>query len=449
MERGWRRATWVAATLFVAALLWGGWQWQRRGEAEALQLAQQQRALYELTAQVEEAQVLLAKGNVAASDEQRSAHLTDAWRQAFGAQSNLNQLPLGPDALMRTSQLLAQAGDYAYVLARQAARGERWVEEQRETLAELQEQLGIVAERLHEVIARAAEGGRLSWRELRDLANTRLRDGPNGFRDGFAEIGRQLVDFPTLIYDGPFSDHVIGRTPLALTGEDVDKNEAQNIARRFAGVGDEQATVNTSGEATGIIPAWQTRIVSGDGVIDIDVAQQGGHVVWMLDGRTIGAPQVSEEDALQSAIRFLAERGHEDVVPTWVTQTRDRVVIPFVHVDEDVVVYPDMIKVTVALDDGGIIGYDAFGYLMAHHDRDVAEPVVSEAEARELVHEDLQSDAAGRLALIPRDTHDEVLTWEFPAQAEGDEYIVYINALTGEEERILKLLDTEEGWLVL
>src|SRR5690625_3936579 len=236
MDKRWRTATWVLTTLLVAVVLWGGWQWTRRSEAEALQLAQQQRALYEPIAQVEQTHVLLEKTNASGSDEQRVLHLTDAWRQAFGAQSNLNQLPLGRQALMRMSQLLAQTGDYAYGLARQAARGESLTDEQRKTLAELQEQLGLVAEKLHDVIAEAAAGGRLSWKELRNLTNARLAEAPNGLRDGLDELGEQLVEFPTLIYDGPFSDHVVNREPKGISGPAVTEEEAAVIARRFVGV---------------------------------------------------------------------------------------------------------------------------------------------------------------------------------------------------------------------
>lgn len=448
MDNRWRTATWTALTLLLAALLWGGWQWMRRGEAEAMQLAQQQRALYELTAQVEQAQVLLAKSSVAGSDEQRILLLTEAWRQAFGGQANLNQLPLGREALMRTSQLLAQAGDYAYMLARRAATGRPPSEEERRTLAELQEQLGLVAELLHEIIARAAQGGRLSWRELRDLTNARLADAPNGLRDGFDDLGRQLVEFPTLIYDGPFSDHVAERSPPQVTGEPIDKEEARDVALRFLGDVASDADVDLAGEAEGSLPAWQLRITAGDRVIDIDVARQGGHVVWMLDGRTVGDAKLTEEEALERARRFLAERGFDDVIPTWISKTRDRIVVPFVAVEDGVVLYPDMVKVTVALDDGAVIGYDAFGWLMSRRERRLPAPVVDEEEARQVAHDGLTL-REGRLALIPLDTLEEVLTWEFPADAGGEKFMVYVNALTGKEERILKLLDTEEGALVL
>ena len=40
--------------------------------------------------------------------------------------------------------------------------------------------------------------------------------------------------------------------------------------------------------------------------------------------------------------------------------------IPFVPVKGGVRIYPDLVKVSVALDNGEIVGFEAMGYLMAH-----------------------------------------------------------------------------------
>ena len=61
----------------------------------------------------------------------------------------------------------------------------------------------------------------------------------------------------------------------------------------------------------------------------------------------------------------------------------------------------------------------------------------------------LEVDGAVRLALIPRSAGDEVLTWEVPARMGDARFLVYINALTGEEENILRLVETGEGAMTL
>lgn len=447
MEHRWRWATIVLSVLLLASLIWGGMQRMERVRAETLQAAQFQRALFELVAQVEQTELLLAKSLVSGTDAQRVLLLTDVWRQAFGAQANLNQLPLGTISLMRTSQLLTQAGDYAYLLARRAAQGEAISEEQWQTLGELQRQVGIVAQQLHDVIETAA-GGRMSWDEMQRLTRRRLDDGPNSFRDGFERLELQLVEFPTLIYDGPFSDHIQQREPKGLTGGDIDAEQARRIAREFLPHDLSDRDVHDRGEVEGPIPAFSVRAARRDGLIDVDVSRQGGHVVWMLDNRAINETRMDVEEAVGRAQEFLKERGMPDMQPTWSSVVAHRAIVPFAFVQDDVIVYPDLVKVTVALDNGEVIGYEALGYLMSHHERDIPRPELTEEEARKRINP-LLSVGRGRLALIPLETLDEVLAWEFHAEADGDPYIVYINALTGDEERILKLLDTDEGTLVI
>jgi len=438
----------LLVVLLLAAAAVAGWQWRERAQVEAELSAQYQRAFYELISQVENTEVLLAKSLVTASPGQQVIHLTDVWRQAFGAQSNLNQLPLNDISLLRTSRFLTQVGDYAYALARRAARGEAVTDEQWQKLRELKDQAGVVVEQLHSII-NDSQRGALSWREVQRLANRRLSRAENRFRDGFERLELELTEFPTLIYDGPFSDHIERREPRGLSGPAVSQDEAVVIAREFVGAG-EGASARVTGEADGPIPAYAVRVERerGDGAVELHVSRQGGHVVWMLDGRSVGEPVLSLEEAVRRAREFLAERGLASMEPTWASSSQGRAVIPFVFVKDGVRIYPDLVKVIVALDDGAIIGYEALGFLMSHHPRTLPAPRLGEAEARERLHPALSVET-GRLALIPLETLEEVLTWEFPASLDGEPYLVYINALSGAEEQILKLLPTGEGTLTL
>ena len=55
-----------------------------------------------------------------------------------------------------------------------------------------------------------------------------------------------------------------------------------------------------------------------------------------------------------------------------------------------------------------------------------------------------------QLAMVPTDGEYEVLCWEFTCEAEnGQHYIVCINAATGAEQKILILLEDENGTLAV
>ena len=101
----------------------------------------------------------------------------------------------------------------------------------------------------------------------------------------------------------------------------------------------------------------------------------------------------------------------------------------------------------MALDNGGVVEYNASGFLMNHTDRDLSQVALTADEARESVSPYLTPDE-GRLALIPTAGLNEVLTYEFHCEGQnGEQVLVYINAETGYEEQILILLQTDNGVL--
>ena len=109
--------------------------------------------------------------------------------------------------------------------------------------------------------------------------------------------------------------------------------------------------------------------------------------------------------------------------------------------------YTDLVKVGVALDDGGIVFYDARGYINNHRERALEPPAITEEEALASVNPSL-TILSSRVALIPTSGQNEVLTYEFLAQSEGGQKLLtYINAATGAEEQILLLIETPGGTL--
>ena len=54
-----------------------------------------------------------------------------------------------------------------------------------------------------------------------------------------------------------------------------------------------------------------------------------------------------------------------------------------------------------------------------------------------------------RLAYIPLESGKEKLAYEFWGEAEDGEYYVYVDAKTGRELQIFKVISTDEGTLLL
>ena len=440
-------------TLLVVAVIgaayWGYTHYDARKDLEITVANRYQSSFYSLVDNVEKMEVSLAKALVANGMAENVRHLSTVWQEAMTAQANLSQLPLGQETLMRTAKFLTQSGDYAYLLMRNHTLGKTLTAKDKEQLQNLKQQATLLSQNLHEVQATASQG-RLRWVEIERAAQEKLPTGTKSIaKDPFTKINDGIEKFPTLIYDGPFSDHVEQRQPKGLTGSNIAEDKARDKVLAFLpGSLKEGTVVQKSSDIEGKIAGY-TFVVRAQGekgvLAAIDISRKGGHILTMIDYRDVKEARMDLEEAGAKATQFLASKGFKNMVPTYATRSDNIAVVPFAPEVDDVLIYPDLIKVNVALDNGEVVGYEALGYIMSHHTRTIPKPKVSEKEARSAVNSELNITST-RLAIIPRENLQEAFCYEFKGMTSTNEpYIVYVDALTGEEVNILKVITNEEG----
>ncbi len=106
-------------------------------------------------------------------------------------------------------------------------------------------------------------------------------------------------------------------------------------------------------------------------------------------------------------------------------------------------------KMDAGLDTGEMLRFDAEAYLTSHAERDLPEPAVSEEDARAMAGEGLTVQSE-KLAVIPTSGAEEIYCRELICETEdGRHYLLYVNAMTGAQEKILILLEDESGTLAL
>ena len=106
-----------------------------------------------------------------------------------------------------------------------------------------------------------------------------------------------------------------------------------------------------------------------------------------------------------------------------------------------------MVVVKVASDSNKVIGIEALNYIYNHQERQIQTPTITEEEARINLSTDIKVENI-RLALIPRDGGKELLTYEIYGIKGEDKYFVYMDALTGSEINILRVIDSDKGMLL-
>ncbi len=444
----------VLALLFIVSAAWGLDQSRTRQSMENFLNNEYQRSFYQTVSQVRGLEVLLGKSLAVSGGSEDTALFAEIYHQAMNAQENLTRLPVEGAVVTNTSKFLTQVGDFANSLLRRSAVGVPVSDEEWNTLRRLQDQAAALSRELQKVERQMEAGGAHFW-ELDQLLRGR-RDAIaakplNPTDNEFESINREMEAFPTLIYDGPFSDHIESLEPKSPPGKQIDEGEALRAALKAVDRRGEDDDYNARviGSTRGFIPSIRVEVFRDDDENDrftVDVARRGGEVVWMLNNRPPGPARMDVAEARKRAERYLAERGFESMKATYSERQGDTVTFNFAAEQDGVILYPDLVKVTVALDNGQIIGREAAGYIMNHHRRENLEAAVSRDEARKKLNERMNITNS-RLAVIPTDGGGEVLTWEFRAEAAGNTYLVYVNAQNGRQERILELIDTPEGEL--
>jgi spore germination protein len=438
----------------LAVVFFGAWSYMGRAAANSNYLeASYQRSFYNMLSHVENIDTLLAKSLVSSSPKHNIMNLTTVWHEAESARQNLIELPIGL-RLQKSSEYLAQTGDFTYYLAKKYAEGKEVTDEEWNQLKVLRSNIKKIDDELHEIQGKISTG-KIRWGSLEDLGVRKRisNETPKPIGELLFNIDEQLQDLtPMITYDGPFSDQALKIKPRGLTGPQVTREEAEKVALQFVSYGDDiDYTAEYRRTTHGNIPGYSFVMRSpGDTNKDvyIDISQKGGHVVWMINSRTISSEKISVKEAIDSAKKFIDAKGPKNMVATGSIHEDNMLTVTFCVEQQDVLIYTDFVKVAVALDNGDIVGYDAQGYLTAHKNREFPESTLSEAEIRKKIKPELTIDKI-RKAIIPSPGKNEILTYEVQTRLNQEKYFIYLNAVTGEEETIMQVLETKSGTLVL
>lgn len=370
--------------------------------------------------------------------------------EAATAQNALSELPYANVELEQTAALLARLADYSSALARSAGQNGGLSGEEQETLDKLSLTVAQLRERLDTLNAQLNDGSMtLSTAEAVEQRLSALtEEGSVVAGSEFEHLETNFPTVPTLTYDGPFSDHLASADPKALAGLDtVTEEQAKAAAAKCLGL--RETVFEATGAVEGELPAYTFGATVDGGSLSVAVTRTGGRVLHFYNSRTVSEERISAGEGVRFALDFLSRNGFEGMEETYRYNNSGRLTVNFAWRQGEVLCYPDLVSVTVALDTGSILSYECTSYLSNHTERELPEPEISAEDARALVSDRLEIDKE-QLALIPTDGEYEVLCREFLCHAEnGQHYIVCINAATGAEQKILILLEDENGTLAI
>ena len=413
---------------------------QKASELSRQLNADAERSLSTLEACMSSINTNLTKGLYANTTPMLSSMAISLTRDAASAKNSLSALPLSDTQLDNMLKFLSQVGAFVTTLDRKLSLGESITSEERNQLKQL---IDVSQKLLSELdtITQGVEDGSVSFKQAGSTLQ-KSADQSVQIDSAFGDAEQTLTDYPTLIYDGPFSDHILNQTPKTLEGKtDISKEKALEIASDFIGI--DKSTLRFDSETNGVIETYNFFVDS----INISVCKKGGAVLYLLGSSSAGESVISPEQAVENAKNFLSAKGYKNMKESYYSTQDGICTVNFAYENEGVICYPDLIKLSVSLETGNIISFDARGYIMNHTDRPPVQSKISVDEAKMSVS-DYLTVMSSRLAVIPTDYKTEKTAYEFHCKTPDEqEVLVYIDVLTAKEDDILLLLYSDGGIL--
>lgn len=442
----------IVLVVVGAVSIWGVYQYKHAAQLRQELDNQYNRSFYDMVGYINNVETLLSKAMLTSTPSKTASVLQEAWRQANLAQTNLGQLPVSQPVLANTSKFLTQVGDLAFSLNNQNMQGKLLSDQQYKTVEQLQGFSVSLGKSLDD-LQNQLSAGRLKWNDLANkgtpLFQKASKELPN---KQFENIDKTFQEYPTLIYDGPFSDHLSNTQPKGLTGENLNSEQAKKSVLDFFGADRVKAITDTGRNDTEPLKTYSYKVtfknVPDEQAATIEVTQKGGHIFWMLYNRPVPNATVSVDQAKASGRKFLEDHGYKGMADTYYIKEDNTAIINYAYKQDNVVVYPDLVKLKIALDTGEVVGFEGKGYIFAHQVRDIPKPKITEQQARAKISSKVQVLSVG-FAIIPTEYKTEIFTYEFKGKLNDKDFLVYINAENGNEENILMIIDTPNGILTM
>lgn len=401
-----------------------------------------QKNFYELVDEVNNAETKLNKVLASNSNTYRSKLLKEVSKNASEAQTRLNMLPYSINGLSDTISFVNQLSGYTETLAKNLDKGEKIDEKDQETLEKVYESVVNIKKSLNSMSKQMWEGYNITSSSLK------LDGDYNSLTSDMSAMNGEDIEYPTMIYDGPFSDSQVNKEVKGLNFSEVSMETAKNnLGKILTNISVDNLKFN--GESSGHFQTYDFSYEDENGVYTFaQVTKKGGRLLTLSSQNIYKTKKLELANAEKIALDFAKKAGIESMKVVWSDVVGDDAFINLAPVIDGVIIYPDLVKVKVDLAKGDVLGFEASSYYMNHVNRKILPTRITESVAKAKIYSGLYVKDS-RLALIPLEYGEEVLCYEFICSMNGNTYYVYINAVNGAEENILKVIQTDNGNLLM
>ncbi len=446
-----RRLSAVMFPLLAVALIGTGvWGYQEHQEKNAILIKaenQYQRAFHDLSYYMDQLHTELGKAMAVNSESEQfqKRKLIQVWRMTSQAQGQISQLPLGLLPFNRTGEFLSKIANFTYRASIRDLSKNPLSKEELQTLQTLYDRSKQMSSELRTIQAKVMKD-KLRWMDVELELASESKKTNNSIISGFQLVDDGVGGYAELDWGPSVQSLYQQRTMSMLPGEPVSEEEI--VKKAAAWIGSKQTDgmrVSNNGSGTEYSSVSVIQETADGRTLQMDYSQNGGHLLWYMHPREVQEKKLKPDQASKKAEQFLNAHEYPATVPVNYDEYNNISIITFADMEGDIIYYPRKMTVKVAMDNGEILGLSAQDYVFEPRPTGLAQPSMSVEDAAKLLSSSFETANVSK-AFIENDFKEKVLCYAFTGRANGGHYRIFINADTGEEEKVENLLPVEANY---
>ncbi len=355
------------------------------------------------------------------------------------ASQNLQVFYANNDGMSNLMNFINQLGDYCGYLIKELEKGKSLTISQTENLNKMWGVSKEYGKLLNSLQDYAKDGTTLA---------RLLGENNEQFEDILSNIGNGSIEYPSLIYDGPFSDGILNREAKGIVGEEISADQGKALVEKYL-VGYDIENIEYAQDSVNRIESYLYAVkLKGGRQCSVQIAKKGGLLLLMDLFHEVVEPSLTIEQCQKVAEQYCESIGLKNMKAVWINNNQSNVYINMCYEQDGIVNYADMVKIKISLDTGEVIGYEGLNYAFNHVTRVYDAPTVSEEQAVLNVSAILDNIEC-RLVTIPWNVTAEKVAYEIVGELDGEKYFVYIDAYNGDELNVLRMIDSNQGDLLM
>lgn len=264
------------------------------------------------------------------------------------------------------------------------------------------------------------------------------KTGMNELSSSMGDMTDSSIEYPAMIFDGPFSTALETKVVKGLPEQEISKEDAQKYLTDVV-FKNRKVKVEFDKETGGDIATYDFTVATTDKKFTAQVSKRGGLLITLSGYAVGGDATMKSEQATEMAKTFANNIGFDSMQAVWLEVHENVAYVNLAPVKNDIIYYPDLVKVKVDLTAQDIIGLEAVNYALNHVDREV-EFNVSDSEAEKLLGFDYEILKTSK-TVIRLDSGKEIAAYEFMLDRIDGMYFYYIDANTNQIAKTMKLVD--------